>query len=305
MNKRDMVGYANNAPYAAWPRDARIAVQFVLNFEEGAENCILNGDSSSETFLSDIIDAKPYNDRHMSVESLFEYGSRIGFWRILSEFNNRKLPLTVFACGLALQNNKLIADALATSDHEIAGHGWRWINYQEIDYATEKNHIRKTMDAIKDVTGTNPAGWYTGRDSPNTRNIILEENSFLYDSDYYGDELPFWYPINNGDDSSPHLIIPYTLDCNDMRFLTINGISSGDCFFTYLKDTFDFLYALGDKSPRMMTIGLHGRIIGRPGRFVYLQKFLDYINGFNKVWIARRKDIAAHWYEKHPYRLEW
>ncbi len=299
---RDFIGYGKSIPYADWPNAARVAVQFVLNYEEGGENCVLNGDSSSETFLCDIVDARPYNDRHMSVESLFEFGSRVGFWRVLEAFEERELPLTIFASGLALENNQLVAKALCTSGHEIAGHGWRWINYQDVDPDIEKSHIRKTIDIIQGITGKAPSGWYTGRDSPNTRRLIVESGNFLYDSDYYGDELPFWTTLYTHEGKyHNHLIIPYSLDCNDMRFYTSNGFSTSDDFFIYLKDTFDFFYKKGGASPKMMSIGLHGRIIGRPGRFVALLRFIDYILGFDKVWITRRKNIAEHWIKTHPY----
>ena len=303
--KRDLLGYGREPPYIEWPCLARIAVQFVLNYEEGGENCILNGDKSSETFLCDIVDAKPYMARHMTVESLFEYGSRVGFWRVINEFEIRKIPLTIFATGLALEKNKLVARALAQSRHEIAGHGWRWFDYQHVEPNIEKNHIQKTIEAIRKITGEEPVGWYTGRDSPNTRRLIAESENFLYDSDYYGDELPFWCTVQLTEaTNTKHLIIPYSLDCNDMRFFTGNGFSISDDFFKYLKDTFDFLYNQGQSFPRMMSIGLHGRIIGRPGRFIALQRFLDYIQSFEKVWITRRRDIATHWIQKYPFNQE-
>ena len=301
-NERNLTGYGNKVPYVEWPLSARIAVQFVLNYEEGGENCVLNGDKSSETFLCDIAVARPYNDRHMSVESLFEYGSRVGFWRVFDEFKKRKLSLTIFASGLALKKNELVARVLAESGHEIAGHGWRWIDYQHVDPVTEKLHIQKTINEIQEITGEFPVGWYTGRDSPNTRRLIAEVGTFLYDSDYYGDELPFWSTVRLSElQHVRHLVIPYSLDCNDMRFFTGNGFSTSNDFFIYLKDTFDYLYIQGQDSPRMMSIGLHGRIIGRPGRFVALERFLDYIMKFDKVWIPRRKDIATHWISRHPF----
>lgn len=303
--ERNLTGYGNNIPYVEWPKSARVVVQFVLNYEEGGENCVLNGDKSSETFLCDIVDAKPYNDRHMSVESLFEYGSRVGFWRVFEEFEKRDLLLTIFASGLALRKNKLVAQTLADSRHEIAGHGWKWIDYQHIDPGTEKIHIQKTIKEIHDITGEYPAGWYTGRDSPNTRRLVAEAGTFLYDSDYYGDELPFWCRVKIDENQHiGHLVIPYSLDCNDMRFFTGNGFSTSNDFFVYLKDTFDYLYAHGQDLPRMMSIGLHGRIIGRPGRFVALERFLDYLLKFDNVWIPTRKNIATYWISKYPFLNE-
>lgn len=300
INPRDFIGYGLNTPNINWPGSARIAVQFVLNLEEGAENCVLNGDEYSETFLCDIFDAKAYTDRHMSVESLFEYGSRVGFKRILDEFTKRNLPLTIFACGLSLQLNRPIIEALVSDKHEIAGHGWRWINYQKVSQLVERNHIIKTVEIIKEITGESPVGWYTGRDSPNTRKLLIEQKCFLYDSDYYGDELPFWYaPLDSDTAKKNHLIIPYSLDCNDMRFFVGNGFNISNDFFEYLKDSFDFLYKLGEMSPKIMTIGLHSRIIARPGRFISIQRFIDYIQRFDNVWITRRRDIAEYWIKNH------
>lgn len=294
---RDMVGYGQQPPAARWPGDARIAVQFVINYEEGGENCVLHGDAASETFLSDIINAAPYPDRHMSMESLYEYGSRAGFWRLHRLFTSRAIPVTVFGVTLALARNPQALAAMREAGWEIACHGLRWISYQEIPEALERAHMQEAIARHTELTGTPPLGWYTGRDSPNTRRLLRETGSFLYDSDSYADDLPYW--IDEGD--SPHLVIPYTLDCNDMRFATAQGFNCGDDFYRYLRDTFDVLYAEGQDLPRIMNIGLHCRIVGRPGRFLALQRFLDHIARHDNVWVCRRSDIARHWYTHfHP-----
>lgn len=299
---RDMVGYGRNPPQANWPGQARIAVQFVLNYEEGGENCVLHGDTGSEQFLSEIIGAPSYPARHLSMESIYEYGSRAGVWRVLREFERRSLPLTVFAVGMALERNHDVAQAFVQLGHEIACHGYRWIHYQDIDEQTERDHCNKCIDIISTLTGKQPVGWYTGRDSPNTRRIVLEQGGFLYDSDYYGDDLPFWTQVQLSNGTlKPHLIVPYTLDTNDMRFATPQGFNTGEQFFNYLKDSFDVLYAEGQDAPKMMSVGLHCRLVGRPGRFAALQRFLDYIQSHDRVWIPTRADIARHWIQEHPY----
>lgn len=299
---RDLAGYGPKVPYANWPGGARIAVQFVLNYEEGGENCVLHGDPGSEQFLSEIIGAAAYPDRHLSMESIYEYGSRAGVWRILREFERRALPLTIFAVGMALERNPQVAQAFVQAGHEIACHGYRWIHYQSVSPEVEREHCQRCVQIVSDLLGHAPEGWYTGRDSPNTRRIVVEQGGFLYDSDYYGDDLPFWTEVALSDGSTrPHLIVPYTLDTNDMRFATAQGFNTGEQFFSYLKDAFDVLYAEGDQAPKMLSVGLHCRLIGRPGRFAALQRFLDYVQSHDKVWVARRADIARHWIAEHPY----
>jgi len=298
---RDMIGYGANPPRAQWPGDARIALQFVLNYEEGGENNVLHGDAGSEQFLSEIIGAPSYPERHMSMESIYEYGSRAGVWRLLREFESRGLPLTVFAVAMALQRHPELATELVRLKHEIACHGLRWIHYQDIDEAVEREHMQQALDIITQLTGSTPLGWYTGRDSPNTRRLVVEQGGLLYDSDYYGDDLPIWQQVKtgNGEDKT-HLVIPYTLDVNDMRFATAQGFNSGEQFFQYLRDSFDVLYAEGAQTPKMMSVGLHCRLVGRPGRFRALQRFLDYVQAQDQVWICRRIDIARHWIDRHP-----
>ena len=300
---RDLRGYAGNPPQAKWPGNARIAVQFVLNVEEGSESCVLHGDSQSETFLSEIVGAQSFADRHMSMESMYEYGSRAGVWRILDEFQRRQLPLTAFAVAMALERCPEIAQALVAGNHEIASHGWRWLHYQNTPVDLEREHLERAVELITRLTGSAPLGWYTGRDSPNTRRLVVEHGGFLYDSDYYGDDLPLWSTVETSDGTrQPHLIVPYTLDANDMRFSSPGGFNSGEQFFAYLRDTFDVLYAEGETVPKMMSVGLHARLIGRPGRFRALQRFLDHIQAHDRVWVARRVDIARHWVEHHPYQ---
>ncbi len=300
---RDLRGYAGNPPQAKWPGNARIAVQFVLNIEEGSESCVLHGDPQSETFLSEIVGAQSFADRHMSMESMYEYGSRAGVWRILDEFQRRQLPLTAFAVAMALERCPDITQALVARNHEIASHGWRWLHYQNTPADLEREHLERAVELITRLTGAAPLGWYTGRDSPNTRRLVVEHGGFLYDSDYYGDDLPLWSTVGTRDGTrQPHLIVPYTLDANDMRFSSPGGFNSGDQFFAYLRDTFDVLYAEGETAPKMMSIGLHARLIGRPGRFRALQRFLDHIEAHDRVWVARRVDIARHWVEHHPYQ---
>ena len=294
-NPRNFIGYGKKDYKVAWPNNAKLALQFVLNYEEGGENCVLNGDKHSETFLSEIIGAKPIEDRHMNMESIYEYGSRRGFWRVYNNFVERNLPLTIFGVGLALQQNNEICSAIKESNFEVVSHGYRWIDYQFVDETIEKDHILKAYNIIKEIFGSYPKGWYTGRTSPNTRRLVIENTNVIYDSDSYSDDLPFWEKIGN----KKHLIIPYTLDNNDMRFTTSQGFNSGEQFFQYLKDSFDCLYKEGEHNPKMMSVGLHCRLIGRPGRMQSLIKFLDYVQNFNDVWICRRDEIADHWYKNY------
>jgi putative urate catabolism protein len=289
-----MCGYGEQVPAAAWPGGARIALQFVINYEEGAENCVLHGDATSEAFLSEIVNAKPLpNQRHMNMESIYEYGARAGFWRLHRLFVARKLPVTVFGVAMALQRNPEVVAAMLAANWEIASHGYRWIDYQEVDEATERAHLQQAIDIHKAVTGTRPIGWYLGRCSPRTHRLIAEEGGFAYNADSYADDLPYW----DYQHARAQLIVPYTLDANDMRFATPQGFNSGQQFFDYLKDSFDVLYAEGS---RMMSVGLHCRIAGRPGRTAALARFLDYVAGHDAVWIARRIDIAEHWRQQHP-----
>jgi len=299
---RDLRGYGAHPPFANWPGAARIAVQFVLNLEEGSENCVLHGDAGSEQFLSEIIGAASYPDRHLSMESIYEYGSRVGAWRILREFERRGLPLTVFAVAMAMQRNPELTAACLQAGHELASHGWRWLHYQAMPAELEREHLRRAVAIHTALTGAAPLGWYTGRDSPNTRRLVVEQGGFEYDADYYGDELPFWMTVTLSDGSSrPHLVVPYTLDANDMRFASPQGFNTAGHFFDYLRDSFDVLYAEGAETPRLLSIGMHGRLLGRPGRFIGLQRFLDYLAKHDRVWICRRIDIARHWRQHHPY----
>ncbi len=298
---RDLVGYGQHPPHAQWPGGARIAVQFVLNYEEGAENSVLHGDAGSEQFLSEIVGAASYPDRHMSMESIYEYGSRAGVWRILREFEKRGWPLTVFGVSMALQRHPELTRALVAAGHEIACHSWRWIHYQSMDEAQEREHIRIGTEIIRELTsGQWPLGWYTGRDSPNTKRLVMEHGGYEYDSDNYGDDLPFWTPVSTSTGLQQQLIVPYTLDTNDMRFATPQGFNTGDHFFSYLRDAFDVLYAEGASSPKMLSIGLHCRLLGRPGRLRGLQRFMDHVAQHNHVWVARRIDIARHWKALYP-----
>ncbi len=299
---RDLAGYGRKPPHPRWPGNARIALQFVLNYEEGGENSVLHGDAASETFLSEIIGAQAFDARHLSMESMYEYGSRAGAWRILREFEKRGLPLTVFGVSMALQRNPGLTQAFVELGHEIACHGWRWVNYQNGDEATEREHMALAMSRIEALTGNRPLGWYTGRDSPNTRRLVADFGGFEYDSDYYGDDLPFWMPVRKSDGAlAPHLVVPYTLDANDMRFALPQGCSNGDEFFLYLRDAFDEHYAEGDVRPSMMSIGMHCRLLGRPGRMRALRRFLDHVQRHDRVWVARRIDIARHWKAEHPF----
>ena len=292
---RDMTGYGQNSINPNWPNNAKVAVQFVLNYEEGGENCILHGDNASEAFLSEIVGAKPYEGvRHMSMESLYEYGSRVGVWRILRLFKEFDIPITVFVVALAIARNRELANYLVEHNYDICAHGFRWIDYQYVDENTEREHIKDCILMLTEFLGKRPEGWYTGRNSPNTRRLIIEEGGFLYDSDSYDDDLPYW--ANSFDNEKKHLIIPYTLDVNDMRFTSPQGFNSGDQFFNYLKDSFDALYKEGENSPKMMSVGMHARILGRPGRIIAMRRFLEYIKTFDNVWLCSRRDIADHWY---------
>jgi len=304
---RDLTGYGRTPPHAQWPGQARIAVQFVLNYEEGGENSVLHGDAGSEQFLSEMANPPSYPDRHLSMEGIYEYGSRVGVWRILREFEKRQLPLTVFGVSMALQRHPELTAAFVELGHEIACHGLRWIDYQNADEATEREHMRLGLDIITQMTGQRPLGWYTGRDSPNTRRLLADDGALDYDSDYYGDDLPLWMKVERSDGTVvPRLVVPYTLDTNDMRFALPQGFSQGDDFFTYLRDSFDALYAEGDpnglNAPKMLSIGMHCRLLGRPGRIVALQRFLDHVQQHDRVWICRRIDIARHWQQVHPFK---
>ena len=292
---RDLIGYGSNLPKVEWPNKARIAVQIVLNYEEGAENCVLNGDKNSEVFLSEIIGAQPIKGRHMNMESLYEYGSRVGFWRLHNLFQEKEIPITIFGVGMALEKNPEICKAIIEADYEVASHGWRWIDYQNIKKAEEKKHMQLAIKAHTKIFGKRPDGWYTGRCSPNTRDLVMEDGGFLYDSDSYSDDLPYWESRNK----KKQLIIPYTLDNNDMRFATSQGFNTGDHFYSYLKDSFDTLYEEGRTNPKMMSVGLHCRIIGKPGRVQSLKKFLDYILKHEDIWICKRVDIAKHWIKNY------
>ena len=299
---RDLRGYGRTPPHAQWPGQARVAVQFVLNYEEGGENAVLHGDAGSEQFLSEMFNPASYPARHMSMEGIYEYGSRVGVWRILREFERRGLPLTVFGVSMALERCPEVTAAFKELGHEIACHGWRWIHYQNLDASVEAEHMRIGMEILQRLTGERPLGWYTGRDSPNTRRLVADYGGFEYDSDYYGDDLPFWLNVKKTDgELAPQLVVPYTLDCNDMRFALPQGFSHGDEFFEYLRDAFDVHYAEGDERPSMMSIGIHCRLLGRPGRMRALQRFLDHVQAHERVWIARRIDIARHWKQVHPF----
>jgi len=297
---RDLIGYRGQPPHANWPNKARIAVQFVLNYEEGAENCKLHGDPASEMFLSEIIGAQPFEGRrHLSMESIYEYGSRAGVWRILELFRSREVPLTVFAVAMAMERHPEVIEACLKAGHEIASHGYRWINYDGFSESLEREHMEHAIEIHQRVTGQKPAGWYTGRTSEHTRRLVAQYDHFEYDADDYSDDLPFWSRIET---QRPHLVVPYTLDTNDMRFATPQGFHTGEQFYQYLKDAFDVLYAEGESSPKMLSIGLHCRLIGRPARFQALQQFLDYALSHKQVWIPRRIDIARHWVTEHPHK---
>jgi putative urate catabolism protein len=293
---RDMPGYGAEPPKVSWPGGNRIAVQFVINYEEGGENNVLHGDDGSEKFLSEIVGAESFPARHMSMETLYEYGSRAGFWRLRRLFDEFDIPVTVYGVAMAMERNPAAVEAMLQSKWEIASHGYRWIDYQFIDEDVEREHMQKAIEIHTRVTGSRPLGWYTGRDSPNTRKLVLEAGGFLYDSDSYADDLPYWVETDGAD---PHLVIPYTLDNNDMRFATPQGFNSGEQFFQYLKDAFDTLYEEGETHSKMMNIGLHCRIIGKPGRFQGLKRFIEYASQKSGVWFCRREEIARHWIEHH------
>ena len=295
---RNMVGYGSKGPKVEWPNNARIALQIVLNYEEGAENCIINGDKHSEVFLSEIIGAQPVKGRHINMESLYEYGSRSGFWRLHKLFQEKKIPITIFGVGMALEKNPEICKAIKNANYEVASHGWRWIDYQSVKKSEEKKHMKLVIKKIKEIFGERPLGWYTGRCSPNTRDLVFEEGGFLYDSDSYSDDLPYWEIRKK----KKQLIIPYTLDNNDMRFVSNQGFNTGDHFFTYLKDSFDTLYEEGKTNPKMMSVGLHCRLVGRPGRVQSLKRFLEYVLSHEDVWICKRIDIAKHWIKNYPIK---
>ncbi len=294
---RDLVGYGATPPDPKWPGRARIALQFVLNYEEGGENSVLHGDAASETFLSEIVGAQAFvGQRHMSMESLYEYGSRVGVWRMLKLFRHYNIPLTIFAVAMAMERNPAVVEAFMQAGHEIANHGLRWINYQDVPLKVEREHMQRAIEIQKRLTGERPLGWYTGRTSPNTRRLVVEDGGFEYDADDYSDDLP-WYDTRYG---KPQLVVPYTLDANDMRFLAVQGFNSGEQFYAYLKDSFDALYAEGRDTPRMMSVGLHCRIAGKPGRIFALERFLRYVSKKPGVWFARRIDIARHWAKRYP-----
>jgi putative urate catabolism protein len=296
---RDLIGYGAEPPNAAWPGGARIAVQFVVNYEEGGENCILHGDPASEAFLSEIIGAPAIPGmRHMNMESIYEYGSRAGFWRLHRMFSERAMPVTVYGVAMALERNSEVVGAMLESDWEIASHGYRWIDYQHVPEAVEHDHLRRAIELHTRVTGDRPLGWYLGRCSPNSHRLVAEEGGFVYNADSYADDLPYWDAAHG----TPQLMIPYTLDANDMRFASPQGFNAGEQFFNYLRDAFDVLYAEGERAPKMMSVGLHCRLAGRPGRAASLARFLDYVQSHDRVWTCRRIDIARHWMEHHPWR---
>ncbi len=292
---RDLIGYGSKNINVKWPNNAKLALQFVLNYEEGGEKCVLHGDKTSEVFLSEIIGAQPVKGRNLNMESIYEYGSRRGFWRIYDLFKQKKIPLTIFGVGMALERNKEICKAIKNANYEVASHGWRWIDYQNVSKSKEKKDMKLAINSIKKIFGKRPLGWYTGRCSTNTLNLVIDEGGFLYCSDTYSDDLPYW--IKKG--KKKQLMIPYSLDNNDMRFTTNQGFNSGDQFFSYLKDSFDALYLEGKNSPKMMSVGLHCRLIGRPGRIQSLRKFLNYVLGHKNIWICKRIDIAKYWIKNY------
>ena len=294
---RDLVGYGQRPPSAQWPAGPRIAVQFVVNYEEGGENCVLHGDPASEAFLSEIVGAAPWpGQRHPSMESIYEYGSRVGVWRLLDLFARYEIPLTIFGVAMALERNPAVAEAAMAAGHEICSHGYRWIDYRDVPEDVEREHLERAIEIIRSLTGERPLGWYTGRTSERTRALVVEEGGFLYDADDYNDDLPFWTRVNG----KSHLVVPYTLDNNDMRFATPQGFNSGDQFYSYLRDAFDVLYAEGEHTPRMMSVGLHCRLVGRPGRLAALARFIEHTRRFDDVWYCRRIDIARYWRAAHP-----
>ncbi len=296
---RDLIGHGAKAPDPKWPGGARLALQIVMNYEEGGERSILHGDDFAEAFLQEVVGMQPLKGvRNMQVESIYEYGTRVGFWRLMRLFAERDVKISVFAVGMALERHPQAAAALVEAGHEVVSHGWRWIDYQFVGEDEEREHIRLAIESLTKATGSRPRGWYTGRLSPNTRRLVVEEGGFLYDSDAYNDDLPYWVLVSG----KPHLVIPYTLDNNDMKFGMPQGFNTGDDFFTYLRDAFDVLYAEGATAPKMMSVGLHMRLAGRPGRFAALRRFLDHVQRHRDVWICRRIDIAHHWIRHHPFR---
>ena len=302
MNKypRDLVGYGATPPQAQWPKGAKIALQFVINYEEGGENCVLHGDPASEQFLSEIVGAQAFEARHQSMETIYEYGSRAGFWRLHRLFTSENVPVTVFGVAMAMERNPKAVEAMLAADWEICSHGYRWISYQDVPLDIEREHMENAIDIQKKMTGQRPLGWYTGRTSPNTLSMIADEGGFLYCADSYADDLPYW----DNHYSKPLLMVPYTLDTNDMRFATPQGFNSGDQFYQYLKDAFDILYAEGEEAPKMLSIGIHCRLLGRPARLAALKRFIEYAKGHDSVWFAKREEIARHWQEKHPFKPE-
>lgn len=295
MSSRDFVGYAGRPPNAQWPCGARLALQIVMNYEEGGERSIEEGDETCEVLNCELIGATPFRGRQVSIESMYEYGSRTGFWRLMDVFNRRKLPITIFGVAQAMERNPEATAAMVESGHEIACHGWRWIDYQSVPEAVEREHIERAVSTLKTLTGKHPVGWYTGRASVNTRRLVAEHGGFLYDSDSYADDLPNWIQV----EGRQHLVVPYAFDTNDMRFASSGGFTNGTQFFEYLRDSFDILYAEGADTPRMMSVGLHCRLVGRPGRLAALLKFLDHVEKHDRVWICRREEIARHWIQNH------
>jgi putative urate catabolism protein len=296
---RDLIGYGKRTPDPKWPGGARLALQIVMNYEEGGERSILHGDSESESFLHEVVATEPLPGvRNMNVESTYEYGSRAGFWRLLRMFADRKIPITVYAVAMALERHPAAAAALIEAGHEVMSHGWRWIDYQYMGEEEERAHLQRAVEILTRLTGSRPLGWYTGRQSPNTRRLVVEEGGFLYDADAYNDDLPYWVTVSG----KGHLVIPYTMDNNDMKFAGVQGFNTGEDFYTYLRDAFDVLYAEGATAPKMMSVGLHMRLAGRPGRAAGLARFLDHVLKHEGVWICRRVDIARYWMATHPYR---
>ena len=295
---RDLVGYGRTPPNPKWPGGARLALQIVMNYEEGGERAVIHGDEESEAFLGEVVGMAPLRGvRNLQIESIYEYGSRAGFWRLMRIFAERGIPISVFAVAMALERNPEAAAAIAAADHEVVSHGWRWIDYQFVDEAIEREHLRRAVESLTRTTGSRPLGWYTGRLSPSTRRLVVEAGGFLYDADAYNDDLPYWEVVAG----KPHLVVPYTLDNNDMKFASAGGFGTGDDWLAYVRDAFDVLYAEGAEHPRMMSVGLHCRLMGRPGRAAALIRFLDHVARHDKVWICRRVDIARHWITTHPF----
>jgi putative urate catabolism protein len=296
---RDLIGYGRRTPDPKWPGGARLALQIVMNYEEGGERSILHGDAESESFLHEVVATEPLPGvRNLNVESTYEYGSRAGFWRLLRMFAERNIPITVYAVAMALERHPAAAAAIVEAGHEVMSHGWRWIDYQYVSEEEERAHLKRAVEVLTRLTGSRPLGWYTGRQSPNTRRLVVEEGGFLYDADAYNDDLPYWVTVAG----QGHLVIPYTMDNNDMKFGGVQGFNTGEDFYTYLRDAFDVLYAEGATAPKMMSVGLHMRLAGRPGRAAGLARFLDHVMRHEGVWICRRVDIARHWIATHPYR---